>query len=694
MLNFKFENNIDLSFDLERACVTSIKRCDHELIFKKLPFFSVKLRKKDNSYEVLTSFDFHYESFADGIATYSNENLDVSMKIIQLKNGLSFSFSIINKTNDVIEWLELNSFGLNPKLKDEEGVGSILFPYNEGCLVTNMARREASPFPYIEPDYPSLGRYVIFPNMISSQFMLYLLDGYGIYFGLHDKERGTKHIDFKYEDNSLKIVNRIYTNVNYGEDFKMDFEAYLLFFEGDVYDGMEIYKSWFEKNKPLGLLKIRENKRIPEWFLSSPIVLTFPIRGRFDTDKMIPNGFYPYKNGLRIIDDFANLLDSKVMALLMHYEGSAPWAPPYVYPPYGGEKEFKDYVSLVHEHGHYVGLYCSGFGWTERSNLIEGYDMHDEFVKNGYAKLMCSNSNGDLKSLICEAQRSGYDICPSQDEAKHLWADEISKLITTGVDYVQALDQNHGGSCYFCYSSEHGHPPVPGKWQQIETNKAIETIKKSDDVLLGCESGAAEPFLAKLQFSDNRFNLNYYIGLPFPLYSYLYHEYVNNFMGNGICNTLSKEPYNYTYKVAYSFTCGDMLTASINDDGGINHSWGEITETNKDEAITLLRNLNYWRVGIGQKYLVYGRKIRPINVLCDTISFVTEDSTRLTLPSLQTGAFEYDGEKLQFIVNFQNKKIKAEFNEEHMIFLSPKDEEKFYAKEIEIEPLSAIMVKI
>ena len=467
MIKYKFKNDFEIFFNEKKCSITSIKKNGKELIFESLPFFSIKLRDKDNSSFIISSFDFSFVSRKEDLFNYKNKFIDVYLLFKKIKKGFRVRVKVKNKSKYVIEWIELNSFGLNPKLKDEEnGNGEILYPYNEGCLVSNMARRNASPFPFIEPTYPSLGKYSIFPNMICSQFICYIGDGYGIYFGLHDKNRGTKHIDFKSCPNSIKIVNRIYSNCNYGQDYKMDFYAYLLFFDGDCYDGMDFYKKWFLRNKIDNLVKIEKNKDLPSWYKNSPIVLTFPVRGHFDTDKMEPNKFFPYKNSLPYIDDFASSLDSQVMALLMHYEGSAPWAPPYIFPPYGGKEMLDEYVGLMHEHNHLVGLYCSGFGYTIQSNLIKSYNKEDEFKEKGYSRLMCSNSNGEIKSLICLDQRKGFDLCPCLDESKKLWANEISKLVKSNIDYIQALDQNHGGNSYFCYSSNHGHPPVPGKWQE------------------------------------------------------------------------------------------------------------------------------------------------------------------------------------------------------------------------------------
>ena len=70
--------------------------------------------------------------------------------------------NIRNKTQDLLEWIELMSFSVAEKLKDEKGgKGEIVYPYNEGCRVTNMAYRESMPFRYREPDYPSKNTFSI-----------------------------------------------------------------------------------------------------------------------------------------------------------------------------------------------------------------------------------------------------------------------------------------------------------------------------------------------------------------------------------------------------------------------------------------------------------------------------------------------------------------------------------------------------
>jgi hypothetical protein len=93
---------------------------------------------------------------------------------------------------------------------------------------------------------------------------------------------------------------------------------------------------------------------------------------------------------------------------------------------------------------------------------------------------MCLSPEGDLPlSKICRAQRSGYDICPSQGFLTDVLTHEVEQMSALGIDYAQMLDQNHGGTPYMCYSKNHGHPPVPGKWQNDATIDLLQAIHKA-----------------------------------------------------------------------------------------------------------------------------------------------------------------------------------------------------------------------
>ena len=699
MKNYFLKNQSLISVDFEQGEITKIVAFGSENILRgKTPVFSLKLRNERGESSVITAFDCTFVSFDGKHAKYRHEAADVSVFVKKKKDGLLWRISVRNKTPDLIEWTELAAFGVPEKLKDEEGgSGEIVYPYNEGVLVTDMQKRMTSPFPYIEPEYPSSGRYSVFPNMVSSQFLAYVTDGFGIYLGLHDRERTTKHIDFRYGEGCIKLQMRTYSNASYGQDYDMPFFLDMTLFCGSCFDACSLYRKWFEKNLPKGLKKITEADDLPDWYEESPIVVAYPVMGRFDTDKIIPNKLYPYANALPYLREISEKTDSKVMSLLMHWEGTAPWAPPYCWPPQGGEALFGEYLSEAHALGFLVGLYCSGMGWTQQSNLVREYNMEEIFEREGLKKAMCSDSDGSICSEICRDQRIGYDFCPASDEGAEILVSEFGKVVNSGVDYVQALDQNHGGCCYFCYSNKHNHPPAPGKWQAEATNSVLSRVK-NENVLLGCESAASEPFLANLKFSDNRFNLNYYIGLPVPLYSFIYHEYVNNFMGNQVCMMLSREEYNYSFRCAYSFIAGDMLTAVIDDCGEIAYCWGKDTfkeHTDRNVSLTILKNLNGWRRKGGKKFLHTGRMIKPVPVVCGKNSFVIENGSILQVDEVLTSAYAFGKERAQFIVNYNLHEVTVSWNKKADVYKDSGLENCVRKTDsVRIAPLSAVMIKL
>lgn len=694
MIDFKY-GKFAISIDFEAKRVTSLTHDGKELIFGNVPFFLVKLRNHDNSTKYISAFETNLQKIEENAAFYSCDYFDVVLYINFDMENVIWKIDVKNKSDLLIEQVEIMSIGLCPKLKDEiDGYGTILTTYNEGAIVSNLQRRMNSPFGYMEPEYPSLSKYFIFPNMLSSQFEAYVDENYGIYFGMHDKDRTPKHIDFNYSENhdALKIQLRTFTNTNYGEDYHMSFDCVMSLFEGNYYDACEIYRNWFEANKIEGLLKIKERCDLPTWYKESPVIVTYPIRGVNDADPELKlSKLYPYNNVIPVLNDFKNKTNSKMMALMMQWEAKAPWTPPYSWQPYGGAPLFAQFVHNAHEQDILVGLYASGFGYTVKS-LKTDYNMVEEFNTKNLKNSMCSNSNNDIKSTIVDVIRYGFDMCPSTEFCKTVFKAEMEKIINSGVDYCQALDQNHGGAPYFCYSEHHGHVPAPGKWQNEETIKILKSINRKN-ALLGCESAASEPYINELMLSDNRYILNYYIGVPFPLYSYLYHEYVNNFMGNQICMVLF-EPNSIFLRLAYSFIAGDLLTLVINENADIMTAWCSFIKVDKEKTLKFIKRLNEWRK-VRSDLLIEGKNVKPIDFLVKKEKFLHEDGTYLTFDSVLTSAFDNGVFKGQLLVNYTLDDQVIEFNEPKEVYLEPtlsnsiKD-----IKTLRIPPLKCYMIKI
>ena len=699
MAEYIFHNETVVAIDVERGEIENVLYRGQPITDGRIPIFCVKLRKRTGESYVLSSEDFRFVRFEQDIASYVSDCLDVDIRLQQQENGLICRANIKNKTSDLLEWIELMAFSVPKKLKDEQGgVGEIIYPYNEGCRVTNMAYRESMPFRYTEPEYPSKNSFSIFPNMVFAQFIAYMVGGFGLYLGMHDEGRTTKHIDFCYQNDKIKIFMRTFCDVTYGQDYTMPFDCVFSFFEGGWYQAADIYYRWFQAHLPSGLQKIQENPNLPAWYNQAPLVVAYALRGKNDTD-LSPNGLYPYENAMPYLKEIAMATQSKVMALLMHWEGSAPWAPPYAWPPYGGARAFEDFAEKLHGWDMLLGVYCSGFGWTQKSNIDPNYSCEKSFETLNIASSLCTDTNGEMKSSICKSQRDGYDFCPACQQTKEIFKTEFEKICSSKVDYIQALDQNHGGGPYFCYSDQHGHVPAPGKWQQIETNKLLESIHKSG-VLLGCESAAAEPFLAQLQFSDSRFQLNYYIGEPIPIYGYLYHEYVNNFMGNQICAMLEKSESNFTYRLAYSFTSGDMLTVVLNGNGDLQYAWCDYIEPKEkclDKSVVLpfIKTLNEWQRNGGYVFLHFGKMIAPIRVYCGKEKFLLEDNkTYLHSDSVVTTAYEYGGKRAQFIVNYNLHSVDIRFDKQYAIYVDSKLQTVVETNKLTLSPLSVVMIDL
>ena len=668
---YQTKNGGMLHIDFERACITALTYAEHDILSSEMPLFTLRLLAASGDMVVLTAFDATVRTLTANGATYTGFSHDLTVHVtLEAKDDdLIWGISIQNGTDMLVEWVDFPSIRMKP-LKANGGIGEVLFPYNEGALVSDIQHYNRFAGKYREIEYPSLGAYHMFPNMMCSQFMAYLFDGHGFYMGAHDPVRGPKAITLKPEEgDTFEMRIRYYCGVNYGEDWTCDFPIVWKFFDGVWEDAAEIYRTWFEANLPPRASKVVEDASLPAWYEDSPLIVTYPVRGWHDTDDMSPNPMFPYVNALPVLDRIRGATESRLMVILMHWEGTAPWAPPFVWPPYGGVEGFDAFKSALHDEGDMLGVYCSGFGYTMQSNLTD-YSGEEYYEQEGLEAGMCVSPDGQITSKICTAQREGYDICPASPVGRKLLDEAYAPLFEeSGLDYVQILDQNHGGGQYFCYAKDHGHPPAPGKWMTESMQTMLsEWNDKAPDMLFGCESAAAEPFIGNLRFSDNRYELNYFTGRPVPLYAYVYHEYLRNFMGNQVCGDLRGEYETLCHRIGYSFAAGDCMTLVLAPDGRIQSYWGQRDLSDLPEegkVLTFIRNLTRFYREEGKPYLYAGRMIPALPVACVTRSFIGNWGTRpFTLPVLHSTAWEApDGSRAQIIVNPEDYDVECRVGE-------------------------------
>ena len=368
----------------------------------------------------------------------------------------------------------------------------------------------------------------------------------------------------------------------------------------------------------------------------------------------IPNEYYPYMNGLPVMERYSKLWNNTVMAILMHWEGTAPWAPPFIWPPSGGEDMLKEYIDAMHSIGNSVGLYSSGIAWTQKSMIDPEYSLEKRFIAENVADEICIGPRGEAWSSVCNSplgQRIGYDLCPSRDYTANVVCKEISSAAALGVDYLQYFDQNQGCVSPLCYSKKHDHPELPGAWQ----TRAMQTLlakaqKAAGKTIIGCENAAAQPYINVCKLNDLRNHLAWGAGgVPVALYSYLYHEYTAGFSGNGVwlhgSIDLDNTPFFPVWNLAWNFVSGNLLSVVLKDKGEIHWNWcrlWSVPAPEQEPLIKLIGNLSKWRRTDMKKYLVSGRMVKAPKVVSPMLEIKTYKQTPPQVPAILSSAWQDD----------------------------------------------------
>lgn len=604
------------------------------------------------------------------------------------EKSLSLKIDVVNNSEYIIESIKFPIVELPCKLKEDGGDSALFWPSMEGTLIEKANNRY-----YSDAAEKFGGGYTgLTPGPSAMQFMALYSDKGGIYYASHDENSCVKDFEYYFnDDNTVRFECKHY--VGGVKSYKMPFDMVISEFEGDWQDAAEIYRTWLYSSNMSLPKKLVNRTDLPGWLFDSPITLIYPVRGRTDKDcdeDMIPNCYYPYSNILPYVDELAEKLESRIMPLVMHWEGSAPWSNPYIWPPYGDKDDFDKTVKALHKKGHLVGLYASGIGFTTKSVKDSKYENVDAYLKEGWDVCACRDrKSNEIIVTDLNFVREGYEACSYCEKTKATTINEALKIAEADIDYFQAFDQNLGGMPHFCWSKEHGHSPAPGKWMSdsmeelfTDMNKAIKDAGK--EMLFGCELAAAEPMIKHLPFNDIRWFTALRQGRPVPAYSYIYHEYTNNFMGNqnGLESMIDfhAAPDNLLYRAVYAFLAGDTFSLTLGDSGNVTWGWNapffdDFPET--EHLFKFMKMANKWRNSFARKYLCFGKVLKTKPADCEkSISFVTLDGRTLEDATVLNRRFEAsDGTIAEFFVNrtFTMQKLKLKLEENAKLYRTPEE---------------------
>jgi len=544
----------------------------------------------------------------------------------------------------------------------------LFWPQVDGIEVTDFARRGQPYRPIGFRDRNWRGIYSLYPSYCQMQFLAAYRDGQGVYFSAVDDRHTPKDVDWeRVGDNAVRLSLLTFCgDLDKDGAWRPGFHYALRPYVGGWMEACEIYRDWVRT-----LPAFRHPPNRPKWMYDSPVNLIYPVRGEGKDNlprNMKPNCYFPYMKAMAAVEKYGKLLDSRIMALLMHWEGTAPWAPPYVWPPYGGEAALAQFREALHARGDLLGVYCSGTAWTQISSIVPSYSLEQRFEDERLGRHMMRGPKGEITAGCCngpDAQRLGYEMCLTDDWSVRTVADEIAKMSRFGIDYCQFFDQNNGGGWHLCYAKHHGHPPIPGAWAtdtMVALQRKVAASAARDGMLLGCESSAATPYVPQLFYNDSRSQWAFSrcgIGGARPVSgtAFVFHEWMCNFSGN-MCASRDVDPF---YRWTYSFHNGDMLSLILGPDNGLVAGWGRPWDekfAEQDALASLVGRFNALRKK-HPSFLLEGKMVKPF-LACTSRStklrVTRQTAVSVEVPEVIVSFWENaKGERLGFATNWRHE---------------------------------------
>jgi len=459
---------------------------------------------------------------------------------------------------------------------------------------------------------PETWRMTNYPRECTIQMMAYYKPTAGLYIACEDPTGMPKLVAPMLEPDGVTLGMGHYPGTQTGHT-KLPYEVVLGTFQGDWYSAAAIYRDWAEK-QPFCSVKLSERTNYPKWVLQPLVSATFPMRGEGDWDppaKINPE-YTPATNALSYLDKLSNAFNAPLMPILFNWENAGPWVQPEAFPPVGGKAKMLEFMKKAKAKGWHPVLYGNGVNWVVGQKNT-GYDGMPYFKSHGGDSAIVIRWNGS--SGPSNGWRSLYPTCVATESARKMILGMTRGMAELNPDAIQQFDQGVGAVA--CYATNHGHPPVPGPWMTT----AFTSLMKQDNaaarslnskMAISSEGAPPEIFLQSFDFWDARTGGGG--ELKCPLYSFVYHEYLNGHSGF-YTNSVNDEALRAS--VARALVSGYFLNFTLRDKGQISYEWDQLWERSvpDQQAITdWAARATKLRNGIGRDYLIYGQMLPPWSV--------------------------------------------------------------------------------
>jgi hypothetical protein len=619
--------------DNELLCVEGddpafvIQYLDSERQFRQISSLQAKrvelhYKQDQNDDSTILTFEFH-----------NLDDLDLSATIV-VKSSIHDRFSywtlsLNNEADLIITDVQFPFIVLPYNLGGTPETEYLVRPYSMGQLYKSPKPNEfEQDTPHAWQFHPENGDCNHYPGLTFAQFLAYYNDQVGVYISCLDSSGKIKLIKPVNHKNGLRL------GIAHVGDWQkgvtdLGYNLAIGSFKGDWYDATDLYREWSLDQNWANPLYKRDD--VPEWLLESPPHIILRIQGELDDGPTEPNEeFLPYPKCVPLLERLSNRINAPLVPVIMSWERPGPWIYPDCFPPAGGEESLSEFSELARERDWHIGTFCNGTRWVT-GHRWSGYKGDEYFKeKNGQISVCRTHTQAIWNEGWDDGWRPSYACCLGTDMTKDIAEDFVRKIVGMGLDWIQFLDQNVGCATFPCYSVDHGHPSVPGKWMTEEMHNLMDRFYKIAEseyertqgkrqIIFSVECPINEYFIPRFQICDVRvIPTGHYPTMrpaTIPLYHYLYHELILIQGGFGY----GPEPYHLPIRNAYNLVVGEIPGAVMKGDGVLLNvdtgNWApwEPQVGSNDDAVQVLKSATALRRAKNE-FLVYGRMLKPSDV--------------------------------------------------------------------------------